>query len=499
MRPRQKQKGAAALMFILVLVPMLGFFTIGTDGALMMQNDARLNDALEAASLAVSAANDPNDDDDGVDDGKFGIGSNFNQTLTKAYISEYMHKDLNSISSVKIAKLDCEDIPECVTGIENGEPRFFEFQVTATTNHDVVFGTEYSNVEKYEVTSNGRSRKYQNHAIDIAFVSDFSGSMRENWAGPKRKYKDLIDVIESVTDELEKFNSLQNVDDNTVAFIGFNSKVKSLHSRYNIRRELPIFEGTRTVSEVALCQKSYLTRSGGGISYTQTVSNLFTKTPNCNSKSYVHPGDYETYNINTYYGQRKVYNKFLPDKSSSYYNSNRAYCYRKNSSGDARRSTEYRCQYNPIRNNYDESYFYEQALTTDFSALNTTIKSFYPEYGTASYEGLIRGAQIIKEGDNPRRLIIILSDGFDNSTNITSGLVNAGMCSTIINELEKNPTTNGDDVTAKIALIGFDYDVSSNAALKRCVGDKNVFKADNKDEILNTILELISEEIGHLK
>lgn len=448
MRPIQKQKGAAALMFILVLVPMLGFFTIGTDGALMMQNDARLNDALEAASLAVSAANDPNDDDDdGVDDGKFGIGSSFNQTLAKAYISEYMNKDLKSISSVKIAKLTCEDIPECVAGIEKGEPRFFEYQVTATTNHDVVFGTEYSNVDSYKITSNGKSRKYQNHAVDIVFVSDFSGSMGSSWnGGSRKKYLDLVDVIDEVTVELSKFNGLVNMDDNTVGYVGFNRYTRRFVSSTKLSRSKYIWFGNRerwirrgtTVIELCVYNQLY------GSNWTRAVNNIFVE----------------------------------------------------KSCGSTRKRLVLGEEYN---SDGDDAYFYDVDLTSDFTAFNNTISSFSPDSGTSSYQGLIRGAQIVAKGDNPRRLIIVLSDGDDNSSTTTSSLVNAGMCSTIRDTLDAKVTSSGDDVTSKIAVIGFDYNVSGNTALQTCAGTDNVFKAQNTNDILNKILELISEEIGHLK
>ncbi|MDB1123138.1 vWA domain-containing protein [Vibrio algarum] len=415
---------------------------------MMMQNGARLNDALEAASLAVAAANDPNDDnDDGVDDGKFGIGSNFNQTLAKAYISEYMHKDLKNISSVKIAKLNCEDIPECVTGIENGEPRFFEYQVTATTNHDVVFGTEYTNVNNYDVNSNGKSRKYQNHAVDIVFVSDFSGSMDNTWGGgTKKKYLDLVDVIDKVTVELAKFNGLVNMDDNTVGYVGFNSLSRKFHSSIELSSSQYIYFGNnrrwiyRGTTVIEMCEYNQLY----GNDWSKAVNNIFVEKA-CNSTK----------------------KRIVLDKDY-------------NSDGD-------------------DAYFYDVDLTSDFTSFNNTISAFYPDSGTASYQGLIRGAQIVAKGDNPRRLIILLSDGNDNSSSTTTSLVNAGMCSTIRNTLDTKITSAGDDVTSKIAVIGFDYEVNNNTALQTCAGSANVFKAENTDDILNKILELISEEIGHLK
>ncbi|GAK83917.1 protein TadG [Vibrio ponticus] len=73
------------------------------------------------------------------------------------------------------------------------------------------------------------------------------------------------------------------------------------------------------------------------------------------------------------------------------------------------------------------------------------------------------------------------------------------MCDKIREHLDGLTASNGDPVTSRISVIGFDYDVSSNKGLQTCAGSDNVFKAQNKNEILNKILELISEEIGHLK
>jgi len=437
----KEQGGHAALLFVLIIPPLFGVFTLATDGALMMQNDARLNDALEAASLAVAAANDDNDDnDDGVDDGKAGLGSAYNQTLAKAYISEYM-TNMEHIESVRIKKLECEEIVECVSGLEEGNPRFFEFQVTATTKHETAFGSDIISTDKYDVSSLGKTRKYQNNAVDIVFISDFSGSMYRSWdGGEKKKYLDLVDVIESVTDELAKFNGLINTDDNTVGYVGFNRYTQTLVSQTLYPEGWYGGAWQDAFTEVELCSYDQIVNS----SMVSTVSNIFNVKTSCDSKT-ITLGDFS------------------------------------------------------ISDSRDDAYFYDIALTTDFGMFNSSVATFYPDHGTSSYQGLIRGAQIISEGDNPRRLLIILSDGDDNYKSTTLALVNAGMCSTIISTLDAQVTSSGDEVTSKIAVIGFDYDVDSNSALQTCAGSDNVFKAENKDEILNKILELISEEIGHLK
>jgi hypothetical protein len=160
---------------------------------------------------------------------------------------------------------------------------------------------------------------------------------------------------------------------------------------------------------------------------------------------------------------------------------------------------------------FDENgaYFYDIELTAGdttvpsgsvlrFQDFNNTIAEFYPDWGTASYEGLIRGAQIAAKGDNPRRLLIILSDGLDNDTAITTSLVSAGMCTTITETLDEQVTSKGYEVSSKIVLIGFDYDVTENQALRDCVGEDNTYQAQYTDDILAIILKLITEEVGHL-
>ncbi|OOF05222.1 hypothetical protein BZG80_06465 [Salinivibrio sp. MA440] len=83
-----------------------------------------------------------------------------------------------------------------------------------------------------------------------------------------------------------------------------------------------------------------------------------------------------------------------------------------------------------------------------------------------------------------------------------SSLVNLGLCDNIIKKLESRESkkANGqtESVKARIAMIAFGYEVSNDIGLTKCVKKNNVFKADNFVEIKNKILELITEEIGHL-
>lgn len=158
---------------------------------------------------------------------------------------------------------------------------------------------------------------------------------------------------------------------------------------------------------------------------------------------------------------------------------------------------------------YNYNYlFYQINATSNFSDLNNTVKFFRPDRGyTASFQGLIDGANLAYyiDNPNPRQLLVVLSDGIDepqrNMTRMES-LVNDGMCTTILDKLQSRTSTNEEgieeNIKARIAMIGFGYDVKSNVGLTKCVGADNVFSANNRDAIKNKILELITEEIGHL-
>jgi hypothetical protein len=263
----------------------------------------------------------------------------------------------------------------------------------------------------------------------------------------------------------------------------------------SISRVLPI-NTTRNIYKYTICQRSELKGDDH-----RTVNDIFNEKNDCTEKSrVVYPNDYESYIYNTdRYGSLTCYYAFEPERGWRHYSKEyvKNNCYRDGNYIGYR----YTVLYTDDRN---DSFFYELEPTSDFSIFNNKISEFYPEMGTASYEGLIRGAQMADKGSNVKRLIIILSDGEDNNTWKTQNLVDAGMCTEITSHLDSltvdtNNDGNRESVESKIVLIGFDYTVSDNVALQTCVGSDNVFQAEDFGDIRDQILQLIVEEIGHLK
>lgn len=410
----KKQRGNAAILFALLIPGFYGLFALGIDGSRAIQNRARLGDAAEVAALALSAQNSANEQQ--------------NNALARLYVDAYIRDKENNVP-MNIVRTECQltDQTEC-----EGGARYSQYDISITTTHEAWFPGNENFVgfeETYSVTHAGTARKYQGDSIDIAFVTDLSGSMANKWGGwnGKPKYKEVQSIISDVLVELDKFNEESTDPDE--------------------------------LNKVALVPFALYTVDGVG--------------ERCRSgRKYIYYSDQIVRGNGTNDSARKTVANMWQIKSPK------------------------------VRCDYPSSYDYHTtSLTTDFKKVEDEIYSFSPNGGTASFQGIIRAAQVLKatQDPNPRRLIVILSDGDDNDSNLASKLVNQGMCTEIIKGLSEDTTVSGRPVTAQMALIGFTYDVSDNEALARCVGEDNVYDASDPDELLEIILNLISEEIGHIK
>lgn len=424
-RSMRKQSGHAAMLFAIIIPALFGVFMLGSDGARALQTKARLEEAAEAAVLAVSAK----DEED--------------HQLAKDYINHYLY-DVDAITSIDVKKLSCDELPDCVAGTEDGEARYFEYQVAGRTSHRSWFpGNEViaGFGDEFGVTGSSKARRYQSQPVDITFIVDFSGSMNDGWSGGKKtKVEDLKDIIDDVTKELGIYNDLYPEHPHRVAITGFN------------RRTMNTGENGKL-----LIRDQRIT-------------------------DYDDDGwDKDDY----FYPQKTINNQFVVK-------------------GRAKR----------IPNEDDLAVFQDIFYTTELTKFMKQVRGFKASGGTASLQGIIRAGQIVQKlAKNPKQLIIILSDGedFNHYAGQTEKLVNLGMCDNIRNLVNGGPMTvngmgtssgmktpDGEQMSARMAVIGFDYELNANVGLRNCVGKDNVYKAENKDDILNQILSLITEEVGHL-
>ena len=420
-----RQQGHAAILFVMMVPVLFGVFVLGTDGSRAMQDRARLDDALEAASLAISAHNDDNESDSSVISG---TGSSVNKQIAQAYISQYM-TDMDEITKINIERKECNTTSgdTCTYDATSSDPLFFQYTVDAKTKHISWFGGEGALGDNFNVTSQSTARKYQNNTVDVVFVADFSGSMDDYWNGTV-KYLGLLDVIESVLETLDKYNKKSSSSDkNTAAFVPFNIGMQLTYEK--------------TCDYLKYDNYGWFSKY---VNYSTTVSDLFS--------------------------------------------------------------------YNGSCSNYDRLFHLVDNKSVEY--LYDEIKDFKPSGNTASFQGVIKAAQVLKSRSNNKKLMIILSDGEETGYFGYWGGRESGntvaktlygetyqMCQKIRNTLNSSDT-DGDgvsDVESKIAVIGFNYDVDSNEGLNLCAGSDNVYEAENFDDIRQQILQLIVEEIGHLK
>ncbi|WP_217510390.1 TadE/TadG family type IV pilus assembly protein [Vibrio metschnikovii] len=450
MNSMQRQSGHAAILFALMIPVLFGVFALGTDGARAVQDKARLLEAVEVASLAVA-----------------GQGSD-NKVLAKSYLQYYFPLAKINDADITINKINCEDNAAC----KGQDRRFFEYRVSARISQPTWFPGNDAIIgfgADYQVFDGSVTRKYHSETVDVVLVADFSSSMYNTWkGGTKRKYIDLKDIINEVSTELENFNNYNTTEKkNKLAIVGFDL--------YTVRRN---DANQRVFYDHLICNNS----SGEEV--------------RCDSR---YPGNdfrlnYSGQNRNlTINSQATVRDVF-------------------NLSSIAHQSVNGRIT--------NISIFEDVNLTDDMKKIreivssNTFSISGPTGSGTSSYAGLIRAAQIIKNGDNPRRLIILLSDGEDSFYHTTNKLINpnlvdvsnptppsnlnVGLCNVILNTLNSLQTSDGSKVTARMVAVGFDYNINQFPQMENCVGEDNVFSADDRDAIKNKILELITEEIGHL-
>ncbi|MCG3722546.1 TadE/TadG family type IV pilus assembly protein [Vibrio cincinnatiensis] len=458
----RKQSGHAAILFALFIPILFGVFTLGTDGARAVQDKARLLEAVEVASLAVAGQ--------GSDDVK----------LAKSYIKYYFPLAKVENKDISIIKLNCEDNPHC----RDQDRRFFEYQVTANITQPTWFPGNEAIIgfgDNYQVSDASITRKYHSETVDVVLVADFSGSMAWPWEGENTpansisnpvRYMMMKEIISEIADELEKFNQfIQGTNKNRLAVTGFD-----FFTAQHVNNRLEYFSHL-------VCQNNSFCEvqcTNGGVRIVPSWNHDENRSAN--------------YRVNGWFCSN------IPGIRKDRIDATATIANVFNFSHPAH-SKSLRADLN-IPQGRTLSNFYDVELSNDFSSLKNQVNQFIISgsaiSGTSSYAGIIRAAQIAKSGSNPRRLIILLSDGEDSYRYTTDKLIDAGLCSRVLNNLNSEVTQDGRNVTARMVAVGFAYDINAFPQMKNCVGQENVFSAQNRDAIKNKILELITEEIGHL-
>lgn len=470
----RQQRGHAVLMFILMIPALFGLFTLAIDGSRAMQNKARLGDAAEVSALALAAQNSDSDWE--------------NKQLATRYIDAYI-KDKESIESIKVVRTECKASQQ--TDCEGGT-RYNQYAIEIVTKHSPWLPAQDGMVGfdgDYEVAHSGIARKYQGDSIDISFVVDYSGSMENYWKG-KRKYIAVRDIVNNVLNELEKYQGV-GLTPNRVSIIPY--------SEYTDKSPTEGITDCRFEDQLEQCEDDCID------TYNQCVSSCWNN--GCRNKCARRLNSCQRSCDREYDERRKPLGfvdelRYFGDQNKVDTGSTLATLWQSKAN-----DRDMVCNF--MRYEENRSYrFYNVSFTDRFESVKDDLYEFRPGGWTGSYQGIIKSAQYFERLDspNPRQLMVILSDGIDNVERgtfangvPTASLVRAGMCDVIREKLNARKTADNRPVNFQMAFVGFDYRIQDNKALSDCVGRENVYDAADPDELLDIILNLISEEIGHLK
>ncbi|CAG9001539.1 MAG: hypothetical protein CENE_03561 [Candidatus Celerinatantimonas neptuna] len=494
------QKGVAAIAFVIIFPIFFGFFALTIEGTRYLTDSARLSDVVESASLAVAASVDHS--------------STTEETLVQNYIHATEPNATVDSTDINVITRSCEQVYGSKCGIagvydKNGL-NFNEYRVTVSSQFSSWFpkNTVRIGFDKNQTLVNTAvARKYQQNFVDIAFVTDMSGSMLDDFGGQqKAKYAGVIDILTDIMNVLTKYNNLSknnSVDGssyktNHVAVVPYNDVNKEISgttlSYYNYRygesvvrgpllaqKLSPVFSMNELNNDNKNMHQHYpdgVHTLGSAIPDKQDIQKYLGWTLGSYHDSrwgIYYSWDYDDWYPNSYSGISSAQQQ-RNGKIENYIG-----CSNYNSSGWSQE-----CSYT--------GYFYNIGLTDNFPSVESQIDNFFPSGATSSSQGIIPAAEMLlnKSTDNKSNLIIVLSDGQDTDGGLSQYYYNNGLCQ----YLRRQFTSKNQSL--KIAVIGFDYDTSQNPGLAECADSGNIFNAEDYNAIYSKILDLITEEIGHL-
>ncbi|MEF1302461.1 TadE/TadG family protein, partial [Vibrio owensii] len=203
----RKNQGVAAIWFALSLIPVVGMTYFSVEGTRYIQETSRLRDSAQAAALAVT-----------IDD-KSHQADALATLYVNAYVRDATHVDITTVRTYE----------EPTEANDNTEK--IQYSVQAVTTHNSWFSNNF--IPSFESTENlageAIAAKYPfylgDKIIDLVLVTDFSGSMNNNWQG-QVKIDLLKDAVEEIADRILVPREGDTEVLNRIAVIPFNLRVQ---------------------------------------------------------------------------------------------------------------------------------------------------------------------------------------------------------------------------------------------------------------------------------
>ncbi|EGR7950981.1 pilus assembly protein [Vibrio vulnificus] len=492
----QHQQGVAVVWMGLLLVPIMGMTFWAIEGTRYVQETSRLRDSVEAAAIAVTIEDQPD----------------LAPRLATKYVENY-------VRDIKSTNLSADRFHQ-VEGDGAGGLEYIQYTVNTKTEHDSWFTSSLipSFEERQSLAGRSLARKYPfylgDNNIDIVLVSDFSGSMNDTWGSNQHiKIDDLKKAIDAISSKILCTSVDQQYVDgelkdvcrdsgeeitgdkllNRIGFVPFNGRTRefirgnqaratsqlSYKDNYNTSISPYSYKdvdwdywSTRSLEDVVYCadyQYYCLDPKLDNQRYAKRIKDVFSPSlPSPVADAY------------DYVDLQRTVSTMFTDKSglrSNFYGVSRARLFTVHGSSD------------PLQ-------FYNIGLSNKLSDLYP-INSMWALGGTAAFQGILRGVQVLHDGDpsssdeeeqqayNKKiKMLLILSDGQEDPNNgILKGLVDKGMCDKARDEI----------LGLYIGIIGIDFQASQQSGFQDCVVDPNedIFDVYNLDELIEKVEELI--------
>ena len=456
---QSKQKGSAALLFILIFPALFAIFVWGVEGARVLQSSARLKDAAESAAIAVSAQQNVTNDEC--------------YAITQGFVGAYFPQ----AQSVQVPAVHEGSSIVCVD--ESSETSIKEFTITAQVTENTWFpSAQIANFgDTFSFSDSVTVRQDQSTPMDVILVANYASTMTDSSHNFKKNQKidKLEEAVQSIASKLAE-SELPN----QLALIGFDHYVSKFeddgaNERWRLDHYMSFDETGHAKS--ACSRKSSRGSKMGDIE-------------NC-LDSIDESSLFNASKINVDSTLDKLFSNTLTPVSLfdlSYRD--------KGSKIDKIKISGHR-----------HSVMDTIELTSDFpkiyNAASGKGKSGFKvvkgksDIKGASYTGLIGGARLADQGTNPKRLIILLTDGIEQAPAVAQKLVDQGLCRRI-----QQHFTN-QSVEIELAIIGFDYDDVSGADMRRCIGASRQYNYSPKDsaandELIDQLLNFSSNGVGRL-
>ncbi|MFC0171480.1 pilus assembly protein TadG-related protein [Vibrio comitans] len=482
----EKQKGVAAIVVALSFLAVGGMIQLSVEGTRMIQEQHRLADAAEAATLAVAISNRKN--------------SEASDALARSYLETYMPNI--DINTVKVLRTEGNE------EVDGNKLYYVQYEVEADASFDSWFNFSDHSSTELESRRVGNDAMARTHMLpsdlDLVFVADFSGSMNSPWNG-KSQLQHLKDQVNIISSDLLS---------STATSAGYAHRIGFVP--YNLRTQESINGDRRCITQLEYEPIEVTTKYQYWNGYRWVwrdqdhlipFESIDWKTWGEKSSSEVRNCADESNYCSGFMTQqeakaiRKVFSSAggnWPDAHSyvdidiSALNWN-----------VSKISAEH---LHPVSSKSGSNLFSngmcggsENFFTIPLSLQKPSIDSMSASGGTSVYQGLIRGAQVLAEGrstigdteqlekyNERAQMLLILSDGKEDPfTETFSELVEKGLCTNIRQHFSDH------DSPLYIGVIGINFNASGQTGFKNCADE--IIDVSNSQDLLDKIQELIQK------